>query len=57
MAGDDMEVRIGLDLEGRASGITRTAFRGGDTGRRRAANAAVAELWRALDAEGKDLFR
>jgi len=57
MAGDDMEVHIGLDLEGRASGITRTAFRGGDTGRRRAANAAVAELWRALDPEGENLLR
>ncbi len=46
--GDDMQVEIGLDLEGRTETVTRTAFRGGDTGRRRAANIAIAELWKRL---------
>ncbi len=46
--GDDMQVDIGLDIEGRTSIATRTAFRGGDAGRRRSANAAVAELWKRL---------
>jgi nicotinamide-nucleotide amidase len=46
--GDDMQVEIGLDLEGRTDSVTRTVFRGGDTGRRRAANAALAELWTRL---------
>jgi hypothetical protein len=31
-----------------ASVSTRTAFRGGDAGRRRSANAAITELWRHL---------
>jgi nicotinamide-nucleotide amidase len=48
--GDDMQVEIGLDLEGETDTVTRTAFRGGDTGRRRAANVAIAELWRRLRA-------
>jgi hypothetical protein len=48
--GDDMRVEIGLDLEGETDTVTRTVFRGGDTGRRRAANVAVAELWRRLRA-------
>jgi nicotinamide-nucleotide amidase len=48
--GDDMRVDIGLDLEGATEAITRTAFRGGDTGRRRSANLAIAELWRTLRA-------
>ena len=48
--GDDMQVEIGLDIEGVASTVTRTVFRGGDTGRRRAANTAIAELWRHLRA-------
>jgi nicotinamide mononucleotide (NMN) deamidase PncC len=47
-AGDDMQVEIGLDIEGRTVSTTRTAFRGGDAGRRRSANAALAELWRQL---------
>jgi nicotinamide-nucleotide amidase len=46
--GDDMQVGIGLDIEGRTETVTRTAFRGGDAGRRRSANAALAELWRRL---------
>jgi nicotinamide-nucleotide amidase len=48
--GDDMQVEIGLDIEGRTDTVTRTVFRGGDTGRRRAANTAIAELWRRLRA-------
>ena len=48
--GDDMQVEIGLDIEGRTETVTRTAFRGGDTGRRRSANTAIAELWRRLRA-------
>ena len=46
--GDDLQVRIGLDVEGRTHSVTRTAFRGGDAGRRRSANAAIAELWKRL---------
>ena len=46
--GDDMLVEIGLDIEGVTDTVTRTAFRGGDTGRRRSANVAIAELWRRL---------
>jgi hypothetical protein len=48
--GDDMQVEIGLDIEGWTEAVTRTAFRGGDTGRRRSANTAIAELWRRLRA-------
>ena len=48
--GDDMQVEIGLDLKGATDAVTRTAFRGGDTGRRRSANVAIAELWRRLRA-------
>ena len=47
-AGDDMQVEIGLDIEGQTATVRRTAFRGGDAGRRRSANAAIAELWRRL---------
>lgn len=47
-AGDDMTVAIGIALDGRAVSAERSAFRGGETGRRRAANAAAAELWRVL---------
>ena len=47
-AGDDMQVTIGLDIEGHTDVVSRTAFRGGDAGRRRSANAAIAELWRHL---------
>lgn len=46
--GDDMEVEIGLDVGGQTDTVTRRAFRGGDTGRRRSANVAIAELWRRL---------
>jgi nicotinamide-nucleotide amidase len=47
-AADDMQVEIGLDIQGETATVTRTAFRGGDTGRRRSANVAIAELWRRL---------
>lgn len=47
-SGDDMRVEIGLDVGGVTDSVTRTAFRGGDTGRRRAANLAIAELWQRL---------
>lgn len=47
-AGDDMRVEVGLDLEGVTSRAGHTVFRAGDLGRRRAANAAAAELWRRL---------
>lgn len=47
-AGDDMQVTIVLDIEGDTDVVSRTAFRGGDAGRRRSANAAIAELWRHL---------
>jgi nicotinamide-nucleotide amidase len=49
-AGDDMRVEIGMDVEGQTESIARTAFRGGDTGRRRSANVAIGELWRRLRA-------
>jgi nicotinamide-nucleotide amidase len=51
-SGEDMRVEIGIDLEGETSCVTRTAFRGGDTGRRRCANAAITELWRRLGEPG-----
>lgn len=47
-SGDDMQVTIGIDDAGHTATTTRTAFRGGDAGRRRSANAALAELWRRL---------
>ncbi len=47
-AGDDMQVDIGLSIGDTATAATRTAFRGGDAGRRRSANAAITELWRHL---------
>lgn len=46
--GDDMRVEIGVADAHGASVTTRTAFRGGDAGRRRSANAAITELWRHL---------
>jgi len=47
-AGEDMSVDIGIAAEHESWHVTRTVFRGGDAGRRRAANAAAAELWRTL---------
>jgi len=48
-AGDDMQVTVALDIEGDRDVVRRSAFRGGDTGRRRSANTAIAELWRRLE--------
>jgi nicotinamide-nucleotide amidase len=47
-SGDDMRADVGLDLEGRHVTASHVIFRGGETGRRRSANAAAAELWRRL---------
>jgi nicotinamide-nucleotide amidase len=47
-AGDDMHADVGLDIEGRQVTASHVVFRGGETGRRRAANAGAAELWRQL---------
>ena len=47
-AGDDMSVDIGIAVQHESFQVTRSVFRGGDAGRRRAANAAAAELWRTL---------
>jgi nicotinamide-nucleotide amidase len=44
----DPRAEIGVDVEGDARRSSVTLFRGGDAGRRRAANAALAELWRRL---------
>ncbi len=44
----DMQVEIGLLIDGRASTAEQSVFRGGDAGRRRAANVAIAALWRGL---------
>ena len=46
--GDDMRVAIGLAVGDEPEVVSRTAFRGGDAGRRRSANAAITELWRRL---------
>ena len=45
---EDMRVNVAVDIAGHVTTATHTVFRGGDTGRRRAANAAAAELWRRL---------
>jgi len=47
----DTAVHIAADIEGRRVAVTRTAFLGGEQGRRRAALAAAAELWRWLAPE------
>jgi nicotinamide-nucleotide amidase len=44
----DTAVTIAADIEGRVERVTRTAFLGGEQGRRRAALAAAGELWRWL---------
>jgi nicotinamide-nucleotide amidase len=48
---DDMRAEVVVDLAGTLSQAQHAIFRGGDIGRRRAANAACAELWRRLTAE------
>lgn len=45
---DDMVVTISVDTEAGSATYQHSVFRGGDTGRRRAANVAAAELWRRL---------
>jgi len=45
---EDMRVDVAVDITGEVTAATHTAFRGGATGRRRAANTAAAELWRRL---------
>lgn len=45
----DTHVHVGLDVGGRHHAETRTAFLGGEQGRRRAALAACAALWDVLD--------
>jgi nicotinamide-nucleotide amidase len=46
--GDDLAVEIAVDVDGQVTSTTRTAFRGGEIGRRRAATLACAELWHRL---------
>ncbi|MFV2062693.1 MAG: competence/damage-inducible protein A [Chloroflexota bacterium] len=45
---DDMRIEICVMIDGQQSRSSHSVFRGGDAGRRRAANAAAAELWRRL---------
>lgn len=47
-SGDDMRAHIAVDLGGHVSEASLGVFRGGDIGRRRAATAACAELWKQL---------
>ena len=51
-SGDDMRVDVAVDTGTRRWQASHSVSRGGDAGRRRAANAAVAELWRGLTEEG-----
>ncbi len=48
--GGDTAVSIAIATDAGTSRVSRIAFLGGDEGRRRAAVAACAELWRRLDA-------
>jgi nicotinamide-nucleotide amidase len=48
----DMAVAIAMTDGDRSHAVTRTAFLGGDQGRRRAANLACTELWRWLGQVG-----
>lgn len=45
---DDLAVRVAVDIAGHVSEAEHTAFRGGEIGRRRAANTACAVLWARL---------
>jgi nicotinamide-nucleotide amidase len=47
-ASDDMRVEVAVDLDGAISRSEHTVFRGGEIGRRRAANTACAALWARL---------
>jgi hypothetical protein len=44
----DTAVTIAVTLDGRVTQVTRTAFLGGESGRRRATLLACAELWTRL---------
>ena len=46
--GDDMRVEVVVDVDGVVTRSEHTVFRGGELGRRRAANAACAALWKRL---------
>jgi nicotinamide-nucleotide amidase len=46
--GDDLAVEVTVDVDGQVTTARRTAFRGGEIGRRRAATLACAELWQRL---------
>jgi hypothetical protein len=47
-SGDDMRVIVAVDVGGDVTRSEHTVFRGGDIGRRRAANTACAALWARL---------
>jgi hypothetical protein len=47
-ASDDMRVVVAVDVDGLVTVSEQTVFRGGEIGRRRAANAACAALWTRL---------
>jgi nicotinamide-nucleotide amidase len=47
--GGDTAVTIAVALDGQVTQVTRTAFLGGESGRRRAALLACAELWTRLE--------
>jgi nicotinamide-nucleotide amidase len=50
--GGDTAVTVAIAIDGETSRASRTAFQRGDSGRRRAALVACAELWRRLSGEG-----
>ena len=52
LQGGDTQARIAVAVDGATRGEARTVFLGGEQGRRRAALAACAALWEALDAVG-----
>ena len=52
LQGGDTQARIAVAVDGATRGEVRTVFLGGEQGRRRAALAACAALWEALDAVG-----
>jgi nicotinamide-nucleotide amidase len=50
--GDDMRVEVAVDIDGSVTWSEQTVFRGGEMGRRRAANTACAALWARLGEAG-----
>jgi nicotinamide-nucleotide amidase len=52
--GDDMRVEVAVDVDGRVTRAEQTVFRGGDIGRRRAANTACAALRARLGGQPED---